>query len=245
MVWQFNENEELTRVLLDEAILKGTYAAISSFHFGRGNFLEYDPFLMSYSGRIPMVGLQDAHGTEPWWWGDSLASFRTLFLAKELSWSAFLEALDTKRVMSIRHDRYTNNETEFSGGLPEVRDFVMAHQDQWCWWGKDGAQRKPPLGVLTVLRPGMPFEKDLPTSGIALRVRLAYAPDNPSRIIQTHPLSELVSLKVDGETVQPALVSKEHDKYFLYVLPNPSAKIASALLRSLSTHEEETLTIAL
>jgi hypothetical protein len=121
MVWQFNENEELSRVLLDEAILKGTYGAISSFHFGRGNFLEYDPFLMSYSGRISMVGLQDAHGDEPWWWGDSLTSFRTLFLAKEVTWDSFLDAIDRKRAMSIRHDRYTQWETEFSGGLPEVR----------------------------------------------------------------------------------------------------------------------------
>jgi hypothetical protein len=243
MVWQFNENEELSRVLLDEAILKGTYGAISSFHFGPGNFLEYDPFLMSYSGRIPMVGLQDAHGEEPWWWGETLSSFRTLFLAREVTWNSFLEAIDQKRVMSIRNDRYTNWQTEFSGGLPEVRDFVMARQDQWCWWGNAGERRQAPLGVLTVLRPGMPFEKGCPTSGLALRLRLAYTSDNPSRSIQTTALSELVSFKIDGKLVQPTPVSTEHDRYYLYALPDSSAKTASAVVRSTSTAREELLTV--
>ena len=31
MIWQFLENEELTRVLLGEATERGTYSAISSF----------------------------------------------------------------------------------------------------------------------------------------------------------------------------------------------------------------------
>jgi prenyltransferase beta subunit len=244
MVWQFNENEELSRVLLDEAIQKGTYAAISSFHFGRGNFLEYDPFLMTYSGRIPMVGLQDAHGDEPWWWGDSLNSFRTLFLAHELSWPAFLEALAKNRILSVRHDRYTHDETEFGGCLPEVKEFAMARQEQWSWWDKAGERRKLPLGALTVLRPGMPFEKDLPTSGVALRLRLSYAPENPSRIMQTDPVSELVSLQVDGQTVQPELIAKEHDTSYRYV-PERTAKTATATLRSLSTQQQETLAVTL
>jgi len=40
MVWQFNENEEITRVLLDEAIERGTYSGISTFHFGNEDFLH-------------------------------------------------------------------------------------------------------------------------------------------------------------------------------------------------------------
>jgi len=244
LIWQFNENEELSRILFDEAIQKGTYAAISSFHFGRGNFLEYDPFLMTYSGRIPMVGLQDAHGEEPWWWGDSLASFRTLFLARELSWSSFLDALQHNRILSVRHDRYTHNETEFSGCLPEVKEFVMARQEQWCWWGKTGENRRLPLGVLTALRPSMPFEKDLPITGITLRIRLSYAPDNPSRVIQTDPVSELLSLKIDGQPVEPTLVSQPHDKHFTYA-PSPTAKTATVTFRSLTTRQEESVTISL
>jgi hypothetical protein len=121
----------------------------------------------------------------------------------------------------------------------------MARQDQWCWWGKSGEKRKPPLGVLTVLRPGMPFEKQCPATGVAIRIRLAYASDNPSRVFQQDPLSELISLTVDGQTVQPQVVSSEHDKHYLYTLPDATAKAASANLRSLSTREQQSLTVDL
>jgi hypothetical protein len=64
MIWQFNENEELTRVLLDEAVEMGTYAAVSQFHFGNENFLNTQPFLMRYQDVLPFVALQDAHTRE-------------------------------------------------------------------------------------------------------------------------------------------------------------------------------------
>ncbi|MGH9159247.1 MAG: prenyltransferase/squalene oxidase repeat-containing protein, partial [Vicinamibacteraceae bacterium] len=94
MIWQFNENEELTRLLLDEACDRGTYAAISAFHFGNENFLHSQPFLHCWYGRLPFVALMDAHTNEPWWLGDQVAGFRTLFLAREPTWAGFLEALD-------------------------------------------------------------------------------------------------------------------------------------------------------
>src|SRR6185437_1944058 len=134
MVWQFNENEELTRVLLDEAAETGTYGAICTFHFGNENFLDSQPFLMRWYGRIPMVALQDAHGGESWWWGDFLPGFRTLFIAREPSWEGWLEALDRDHVMAVRHDRVTNWGTQLAGGSPQVRKFALARQNEWRWW---------------------------------------------------------------------------------------------------------------
>jgi hypothetical protein len=165
MVWQFNENEELTRVLLDEAAGNGTYGAICTFHFGNENFLDSQPFLMRWYGRIPMVALQDAHGGESWWWGDFLSGFRTLFIAREPSWEAWLEALDRDHVMAVRRDRITNWETQLAGGAPEVREFVLDRQNEWCWWGKEGAARERPAAAMTVLKPGMRFETGAPEKG--------------------------------------------------------------------------------
>ena len=82
MIWQFNENEELTRVL-DEAVETGTYAAISSFHFGNEHFPEHRALTMRYQDVLPFVALQDCHSIESWWWADQLAGFRTVFLARD------------------------------------------------------------------------------------------------------------------------------------------------------------------
>ena len=114
LVWQFNENEEFTRVLLDEAVAKGTYAAIAAFHFGNENFLHSQPFLHRWAGRLPYVGLQDAHGKESWWWSKYLSAFRTLYVAREPGWAGWLEALATGRVMTVRHDEVTGWKTQYA-----------------------------------------------------------------------------------------------------------------------------------
>ncbi|HTE11198.1 MAG TPA: prenyltransferase/squalene oxidase repeat-containing protein, partial [Chitinophagaceae bacterium] len=66
LLWQISNNEPLARVVLDEAVKKGGYAAISTIHFGQ-NFLFWVPFLQQYRNQLPFVSLQDAHGTESWW----------------------------------------------------------------------------------------------------------------------------------------------------------------------------------
>ena len=133
LIWQFNENEELTRAMLAESAGGQTYSAISSFHFGRENFLETQPFLQRWIGRLPMVGLQDAHGVEPWWWGDWLTAFRTLFIAREPTWEGWLSALENNHVAAVRWDVVTRNELQMAGALPHVREFLMARVAQWNW----------------------------------------------------------------------------------------------------------------
>jgi hypothetical protein len=223
MVWQFNENEELTRVLLDEAVERGTYAAISSFHFGNENFLNTEPFLMRYQDVLPFVGLQDAHTRESWWWGDQLAGFRTVFLAREPSWEGWLEALRENRVMAIRHDVVCGWKTRLGGGTKEVRRRVLDAEDQWRWWGAKPDQVLRPHASLVAVRAGERFEAGAPESGIALRLRCRH--ENTTMGMPKTPLVELLSLSVDGAAVTPAIVEMKNDRnvitdrYHLYGVP--------------------------
>ena len=109
LIWQFGENEELTRLYLDDSLQRGGYAAISTFHFGNPDFTNSEPFLKHYWQQIPFVALQDAHGKESWWWLDMLTGFRTLFLATEPTWEGWLKALKNNWVVAVRHDRVSGN----------------------------------------------------------------------------------------------------------------------------------------
>ena len=53
LIWQFGENEELARMYLDDSVVRGGYAAISTFHFGNPDFTRSEPFLHRWRGRIP------------------------------------------------------------------------------------------------------------------------------------------------------------------------------------------------
>lgn len=214
LVWQFNENEELTRALLDEAAEKGTYAAIAAFHFGNENFLHSQPFLHRWAGRLPFVGLQDAHGKESWWWSKYLSAFRTLYVARDAGWAGWLEALETGRVMTVRHDEVTGWKTQYAGGSPELRSFVNRREAEWRWWGADGKNSRLPLGSLTLLRPGMPFEEGAPTQGLALRLRLAA--DTTNQGVPKANLAKLVELRVDGRVVDFPVLASNSDRYHIF-----------------------------
>jgi hypothetical protein len=245
MVWQFNENEELTRILLDQTVADHSYGAISGFHFGIGDFLEFEPFLMAWEGRIPMVGLQDAHGGESWWWAPQLEGFRTLYLASEPGWDGFVQAMDRQWILAVRRDATTQNQLQWTGALPEVREAIATRENEWSWWGANAQKRALPLAMLTVLRPGMKFEDGAPQEGMAVRLRLRFSGGkNPTRDLQEEPESELVSLQVDGKAVQPRSVVKPHDRYLIYELPEGGGE-AVAVVREIASNREETLKAAL
>ncbi|MGH9632765.1 MAG: prenyltransferase/squalene oxidase repeat-containing protein, partial [Bryobacteraceae bacterium] len=236
MVWQFLENEELTRVLLDAAVASGTYSCISSFHFGNENFLHSQPYLHRWYGRLAMVGLQDAHAAESWWWGDQLAGFRTLFIAKEPTWDAWLEALEKGHVMAVRRDRVTNWKTHLAGGTRDVRDFVSTHKEEWCWWG-DSEKLRRPAAVIAVLKPGMAFEAGAPQRGTAIRVRLWS--DNSGQGAPQESRANLVTLEIDGRRVQPEFVEAKNDRFHIYrVDPSTGKHVASARVRVLATGDD-------
>ncbi|RZU35648.1 prenyltransferase/squalene oxidase repeat-containing protein [Edaphobacter modestus] len=240
MVWQFNENEELTRVLLDEACRTGDYGAISSFHFGLDDFLDFEPFLMEWEGRIGMIGLQDSHGGESWWWADQLEGFRTLYLAEDPSWDSFVKAIDNKWVLSVRRDASTNHQIEWSGALPEVRQVIADKQQNWSWWGESRSNR--PLAILTALRPDMPFEVGAPKEGLSIRVRLRFGlGDSPNKAVLQEQQSELVSMQIDGQEVSPEEVVLAHDRYLIHHVQELGPRAVIVIVRDLTSHRTETL----
>ena len=122
------------RLLLDDSLDRGGFAAISTFHFGNRDFTDTEPFLHLYRGQIPFVALQDAHGPQPWWFSDMTTGFRTLFLAEEPSWEGWLKALQNNWTIAVRRDARTDNQLIMHSASKSLSDYVMQRQDQWSWW---------------------------------------------------------------------------------------------------------------
>lgn len=247
LVWQFGENEELCRAYLDDSLLRGGYAAISTFHFGNPDFTYTEPFLCRYRGQIPFVGLQDAHGTEPWWFADMTTGFRTLFLAPEPTWEGWQDALRHNWVVAVRHDAVSGGRTRMHGGAPEVLEFVRAHELDWRWWDNPAIQR-PPVSLVAV-RPEDRFEDARPERGVMLRVRCQRV--NSTTGLPKAPVTELVSLTVDGRQVTPKRVTvgraqaptDVHDQFWIEA-PAEGRHTATAVVRVLATgaRAERTIT---
>ncbi|WP_406700616.1 prenyltransferase/squalene oxidase repeat-containing protein [Singulisphaera sp. Ch08] len=153
LLWQFGENEELTRIFLDDSLQRGGFTAISTFHFGNPDFANSEAFLNQYRGQIPFIALQDAHGSESWWFADMTTGFRTLFLARTPTWEGWLEALKNNWVVAVRHDAVSRFETWMHSGSREVVDFVQQQASAWRWWDNPAIQR--PLVSLVALTPPM------------------------------------------------------------------------------------------
>jgi len=248
LIWQFGENEELVRIYLDDSLLRGGYAAISTFHFGNPDFTNSEPFLQCYRGQIPFVALQDAHGSEPWWFADMTTGFRTLFLAREPSWQQWLEALRQNWVVAVRHDAVSGSKTWLHAGSPEVTEFVLQKARDWQWWDNPAIER--PLVSLVALRPQDDFEAGRPERGIAIRVRCAW--ENTTQGLPKKPLAELTRLLVDGNEVTPTLVAPRKSKaaalsdhYHVYQMPEPSPvrHTAEVTVRVIETKAESRKTI--
>ncbi|MCX5684126.1 MAG: prenyltransferase, partial [Planctomycetota bacterium] len=210
LFWQICDNEELARIVLDDTVARGGYAAISTFHFGCWNMAYTLPFVFRYRHTIPFVALQDAHGIEPWWWADQLAGFRTVFLAAEPTFAAWLGALREQRVIAVRHDAVTQFRTRMLGGGPGVQDFLRAREPAWKWWGDRPEDLRRPGLSLAAVTPEDRFEAARPEKGVAVCVRTWWQCSNLA--IPKQAVVELEGLVVDGQTVAPTLVEKKNDK---------------------------------
>jgi hypothetical protein len=247
LFWQFGENEELVRKLLDDSVERGGFSAISTYHFGNPDFMNTEPFLNRWRGRIPFIGLQDAHGTEPWWFADQTTGFRTLFLATEPTWDGWLNALKENWVVAVRRDVWTKGKTWMHSGSDEVRDFVRARETDWRWWDNPAIAR--PMVSIVHVSAADTLEPARPESGSALRVRCAW--ENTTQGLLTTPISELVRLKVDGREVRPTLFSPQRsnglrgDHHHLWPVHDlaPGRHTASADVRVLATGAEVSRTI--
>ncbi len=238
LYWQFGDNEEYARAVLDESVERGGYAAISTFHFGNPDFPNSEPWLYRYYGRLPFITLQDAHGTEAWWWTDVLAGFRTLFLGTEPTWEAWRTALKNNWVAAVRHDALSHYQT-WRHGMPEVLEFMTRREDQWRWWGDRPEAIRRPHAVVAVIRPEDPYEAGRPEQGIALRVRCWS--DATTQGVLKQERVRLVRLELDGRPIetQPAHSRDPRgrliDRYHRAALPAapPGHHVVSALVERL------------
>lgn len=247
LFWQFGENEEFVRALMDDSLARGGFAAISTFHFGNPDFLNSESFMLRYRGQIPFVALQDAHGPEPWWWSDTMAGYRTLFLARSPTWEGWLNALGHNRVAAVRHDRVSQNETWTYAANDAVQTAIFAQSDRWQWWGESNHPR--PLFSLVVLTPEDQDEIGRPENGVTLRLRLAHA--NNGRGKPRAPLAELVSLALNDQNITTREVILRdpdtddlNDVYHLGSIENPtgSRPKITVVVRDLSSGESKTVT---
>ncbi|MGV3486308.1 MAG: prenyltransferase/squalene oxidase repeat-containing protein [Planctomycetaceae bacterium] len=221
VIWQFNENELFTRLHLDDSVERGGYAAISTFHFGNPDFANSEPFLMQYQGMIPYVALIDAHGPEPWWFGDQLAGMRTLFLAEQPTWEQFVVALKNKWVATVRHDAVSRQQTWWRGGDPAATRFILSRLDDYRWWG-DRPPVVRPWASLVHIPAGNRWELGSLDDADTFRLRLRW--DNTTQGQPKTQRTELIRLLVDGQVVKPKheLIKKNGklvDDRYVYAIP--------------------------
>lgn len=223
LIWQFGENEALVRVLLDDSLQRGGFAAISTFHFGNPRFTNTSPWLMRYRGQIPFVALHDAHGPEPWWFGDTTTGFRTLFLAQEPTWEGWLTALKNNWVAAVRKDAISEGKLWMHAGSDEVAAFVQQNERAWRWWDNPNIQR--PLASIVVVRPEDELETGRPESGVNIRVRCQW--ENTTQGAPKTERVQLVRLLLNGKEVATKEVRKGSPKKLTDVYhecPLPSLK---------------------
>ncbi len=248
LLWQFGENEELVRMLLDDSVERGGFAMISTYHFGNPDFMNTEPFLNRWRGRIPFIGLQDSHGPESWWFSDQTTGFRTLFLATEPTWAGWLNALKQNWTVAVRRDGWTKGRTWMHSGSDEVRDLVRAREREWRWWDNPAISR--PMVSIVPLTAADEFEAGRPETGIKLRVRCAWE-NTPQGLLKT-PISELVKLTLDGREVAPVLESRKrpnglfeehHHHYSLSADEARRRHTATATVRMIDSKQEISRTV--
>lgn len=170
LILQVTNNEPLGRMILDESVKQGGFAAISTIHFGQ-NFSFWLPWLWQFRYQLPFVALQDAHGTESWWWINELAGYRTLFLGKTGSYNEMMQALKNNLVVAVRHDSVSDYRTRMLGGREGLQEYLLTRKNTWKWWKADTADLIHPWAALTLITPADSFEVARPDAGINLRIR--------------------------------------------------------------------------
>jgi prenyltransferase beta subunit len=246
LVLQVTNNEPLGRIILDESLRSGGFAAISTIHFGQ-NFLFWLPWLQQYRYQLPFVALQDAHGSESWWWVNELAGYRTLFLGKTGSYDDMITALKSNWMAAARHDSISDNKTRLLGGAEGVQAFMLKQQNKWKWWQKGSSETRQLWAAITVIDSTDTFEIARPLTGISVRIRPWW---NSIRQALKEQMVTLESLKVDNIEVKTTYEERKDkkegitDSYYLYEAPGLSngKHVIEATLRNIKNNEVRRMT---
>jgi hypothetical protein len=225
LLLQISNNEPLARLLLDESINNGGYRAISTIHMSQ-DFLFFLPYLYQYRYQLPFISLQDAHGSEPWWWSNDLVGFRTLFLAKKPTYQALMKALKRNWVVAVRHDYLTKYKTRMLGGAFGVQKYIMSHLKKWKWWGKDPHKLNRPWAAITIVRPSDSLEATQPKKGVNINIRCWWKTNSVA--VLENAVVKLKKLRIDHKLVKPEHIERRGrrgrlmDSYYLYQMPKIS-----------------------
>lgn len=238
LMLQLSNNEPLGRLLIDESINNIGYLGLSTVHFGQ-NFLFWLPYIAEYRYRLPLVTLQDAHGSEAWWWSEELSNHRNLFIAKDATYDEMVKALKNNWIVGIRHDSVTNYKTRMFGGTEAARKFITSKEASWKWWSTIDKHKRPQAAI-TVLNSASLFEVGKPDTGVSIRVRTRW---NTVRQDLKAAAVQLEQLMVDGQVVKAYEVVKKGysgrpaDVYYLYKWGDPSKgeHIIQAMLKDIKT----------
>lgn len=241
LILQISNNEPMARVILDESIQRGGYLGLSTIHFGQ-NFSFAQPYYHQYRHQLLFVSLQDAHGPEPWWWGEELTNHRTLFIAKNPTYEELMVALKNKWVVAVRHDSVSDYKTRMLGGTADARQFIQHKEESWKFWrGKNSSENRPWTAV-TILKPTDILETAFPEKGVNIRVRCQWKGVRQAII---SPLVVLQEMRLDAVVVEPEPVFKKDQKgnvtdhYYLFSIPEakPGEHTLEVTLKLLGTNK--------
>lgn len=245
LMLQVSNNEPLARILIDESINNDYgYLALCTVHFGQ-NFLFWLPYLAEYRYRLPLVTLQDAHGTEAWIWANELTNHRNLFIAKVATYDEMIKALNNNWIVGVRHDSVTNFKTRMFGGTEATRKFISDKEAEWKWWGAVDKLIRPQVAIMVISKDDI-FEAGKPETGLNIRIRCRW---NSVRQALKSPAATLTELKIDGNVVntEEVVVGRRNppaDAYYLYKWGNPAKGVhkIEASVRDIRTNAIETYT---
>jgi len=202
------------------------------------------PFLQQYRNQLPFVSLQDAHGTESWWWSNELSGYRTLFLASTATYAALMDALKNNLAVAVRHDSTSRYKTRMLGGASGVQAFIQSKTADWKWWDVNGGPLNRPWAAITILQPADSFEAARPEKGLNLRIRCRW---KTTLQALNQPLVQLEHLTIDGVEVKTDYTEKKDrrgvvtDSYYLYSIAAPAAHkyLITTTLKDITTGRQQ------
>ncbi len=108
----------------------GGYNAVPGAHFGNIDWVRHFPYHERWVGKLPIIADGDAHGDMVAWQAN-LNQFRNVFLAKDNSLAAYVDAAKSGRSVCVIV--MPDGEIRYYGAQSAV-SYLKQHLDEWKWW---------------------------------------------------------------------------------------------------------------
>lgn len=118
-------------MVYDEGLYDGGgYNAVPGAHFGNIDWVRHFPYHERWVGKLPIIADGDAHG-DMVAWRSNLMLYRNVFLAKDNSLAAYVDAAKNGRSVCVIV--LPDGEVRYYGA-PETVVYLKKHLDEWKWW---------------------------------------------------------------------------------------------------------------